>query len=137
AVSSGAHQRHSHIRDRRAAQGGRMNVRHFLSVAVLAAAGLAGCSRAFYRTQADDEEYCVVDEKAYDPRWELQDFSIAPDPRARFYDPFDPDFPPMPPEDPDSHAFMHRVDGKNGYPHWHANGETQFLENPDCMKYLP
>src|SRR5690606_29084147 len=31
----------------------------------------------------------------------------------------------------------HRVDGKNGYPWWHANGDTPAVENPDWMQYLP
>lgn len=100
--------------------------------------GLAasGCSRAFYRTQADDEVACVVEERAQDPRWQIDDFTIQVDPRSRFYDAADPDFEPMPPDDPEAHAYMHRVDGKNGYPWWHSNGETPFVENPEWMQYL-
>ena len=118
-----------------------MTIRKLLgrwTVLALAAAGFAsGCSRQFYRTQADDEVYCVVDEKSNDPRWALDDYSIQPDPRSRFFDPYDPDFQPMPPDDPYSHRYMHKVDGKNGYPYWHANGETQYVENPHWIDYLP
>ncbi|MFZ4734094.1 MAG: hypothetical protein ACOYK7_16270, partial [Pirellulales bacterium] len=38
-------------------------------------------------------------------------------------------FPPMPPDDPTSHRYMHCVDGKPGWPRWHANGDRTDLEN--------
>lgn len=106
-------------------------------LALGAIAMLGGCTRAFYRNQADEQVYALVQEKACDPRWEIPDYTIQPDPRARFYNPYDPDFQPMPPDDPNSHAYMHRVDRKNGYPWWHANGDTLDVENPDWMQYLP
>jgi outer membrane protein TolC len=117
-----------------------MNTSRFSHWALCVLAGLplvmSGCQRSFYRTQADDEVACIVDERSHDPRWALEDFTIAADPRSRFYDGTDPDYTPMPPDDPESHAYMHRVDGKNGYPYWHANGETQFVENPSWMQFL-
>jgi hypothetical protein len=105
-----------------------------MALAVLA---LGGCTRTFYRTQADQQVYTLVEQKACNPDWPMPDFSVYPNPRARFYDPYDPDHEPMPPDDPNSHAYMKRVDGKNGYPWWHANGDTPFVENPDWMSYLP
>ena len=32
---------------------------------------------------------------------------------------------------------MHCVNGKRGYPHWHANGDTNFVESPEWRAYLP
>ena len=32
---------------------------------------------------------------------------------------------------------MHHVDGRQGYPHWHANGDTDAVENPMWLSYLP
>ncbi len=43
----------------------------------------------------------------------------------------------MPEDDPTSHAYMHKVDNKRGYPLWHANGDTNTTENPDWVSCLP
>jgi len=103
----------------------------------LALAAIAGCSRTFYRQQADDDAYQLIAQKAAGPRWALTDFSVAVDPRSRMYDPFDPDAEPMPPDDPAAHALMHCVDCKKGWPCWHANGDTPLVENPDYVAFLP
>lgn len=112
-----------------------------LLVACAAFAGvipsLIGCSRSFYRQQADDDARRLVLEKSQDPRWCLADFSIEMDPHSRYYDPYDPDFPPMPPDDPASHELMHRVDGKKGYKYWHEKyGDLPGLENPGWRDFL-
>ena len=56
------------------------------------------------------------------------------DPRSRYFDDYDPDKPPMPPDDPASHQFMHCVDCKKGWPHWHATGIAIELENPQLAQ---
>ncbi len=66
-----------------------------------------GCSRVYYREQADRAGVCTISEKNNDPRWKLNDLTIYPDPRSRFHDPYNPDCPPMPPDDPVAHHFMH------------------------------
>ncbi len=112
--------------------------RHVCCLAVLAAMLFgSGCNRAFYRRKADAQAYALLREKATHPHWPLERVSIDVDPRSRMYDPFNPDRPPMPPDDPVSHQFMHYVDGKKGYPRWHANGDTPFVENPHWKEYLP
>lgn len=98
---------------------------------------VAGCRPSFYRRQADLEAYHLIDEKAQDPRWRLTDYNIDPDPSSRIFDPFDPDHEPMPPDDPESHRLMHKVDGKKGSRHWHDNGDTTAVENPDWLQSLP
>ena len=99
--------------------------------------GTAGCSRAFYRRQADREAYALVECASDDPRWPLEGYTIEPDPRSRMFDPFSPDCPPMPPDDPTAHRLMHCVDCKQGWPCWHRYGETAYVENPDWKAYLP
>lgn len=99
-------------------------------------APLAGCSRSHYRQQADEEAAYVISEKSFDPRWALPGFSIEQDPRSRYFDPYDPDCPPMPPDDPYSHEYMHYVDGKKGWPYWHRHGDRTELENPGWREYL-
>ena len=96
-----------------------------------------GCSRTYYRQQADEDVYASVEATlpaTYGPRG---DFTIDVDPRSRMFDPFDPDFEPMPPDDPRSHQVMECVDCKPGYSCWHANGETDTTESPNWRSYLP
>ncbi len=108
------------------------------SLAVVAMISQSGCHRGFYRRQADVEAQRLILEKSYDPRWaEASDGTIQIDPQSRMFDPFSQDHPPIPPDDPESHRLMERVDGKPGYPHWHANGDTPFVENPEWRSYLP
>lgn len=104
---------------------------------LLALAIDAGCHRSHYRQKADKAAYSLIAEKANHPHWAMERIGIEIDPRSRMFDPFDRDRPPMPPDDPESHYYMHRVDGKRGYPRWHANGDTVDVENPSWREYLP
>ena len=106
-------------------------------LALLATMAAAGCHRAYYREQADKDAYRLIEEKASHPHWPLPDYAIEVDPRSRMYNPFNPDREPMPPDDPEAHRLMHWVDGKHGYPHWHAHGDTPHVENPDWLAFLP
>lgn len=103
---------------------------------MLALLTLPGCTRAMYRQQADAEVYAAVREKSCDPRWNLQNYTIAVDPRSRMYDGYDPDNEPLPPDDPTSHKLMHYVDGMEGYPCWHLNGDINVVENPEWLAHL-
>lgn len=105
-----------------------------LSVALVQ---LAGCSRSQYRHRADREAAQLIAEKNNDPRWELTDFQVYPDEKARFYDPYDPDHPPMPPDDPASHEYMHNPGGLKHYKGWHKDGDTPYVENPSWLDLLP
>ena len=96
-----------------------------------------GCHRGYYRRQADKEAQHLIQEKQNDPRWAGMDPSIEIDHASRMYDQFSADHPPIPTDDPASHALMENVDCKPGYPHWHANGNVGYSENPEWMSYLP
>ena len=97
---------------------------------------LGGCHRSEYRQEADQEVCELVAEKSYDGRWGLQDFNIETDPRSRYADVYDRDFPPMPPDDPASHELMHCIDGKEHWDGWHDSGDIDELENPGWREYL-
>jgi outer membrane protein TolC len=97
---------------------------------------LGGCSRTKYRIQADREAYDVIAERNVDPRWKVDNYDIEIDPRSRYFDPHNPDSPPMPPDDPASHQYMHLVDGKKGWDKWHDNGDLLELENPGWREAL-
>lgn len=109
-----------------------------LLLLALAAALLAtGCTRTYYRRQADWDAYRLIAQKANNPHWDLDGkYSIAVDPRSRMFDPFCADCPPMPPDDPTAHELMHCVDGKRGWPFWHDHGDTPNVENPAWPAYL-
>lgn len=99
---------------------------------------LGGCHRQYYRKQADLEAHHLIDEKVVDSCQNPgKDLRIQIDPRSRMFNPFDLDFQPMPLDDPASHRYMHRVDGKKGYPLWHAAGTTNAAENPEWWQFLP
>jgi len=88
-----------------------------------------GCSRTTYRLQADREAYDVIAERNKDPRWAVPANSIEMDPRSRYFDEHDPDRAPMPLDDPDSHKYMHSVNGMEGWEKWHENGDRVGYEN--------
>ena len=81
------------------------------AVLTLLLVNLTGCSRSFYRKQADHEALFILKEKGSDERWNMSNFSINIDPKSRMYMNYDPDNPPMPPDDPASAVFMEEVDG--------------------------
>lgn len=111
--------------------------RRFVAMLMLTAMGstsLNGCSRQFWRKQADRDTYNAIGEKLNDPRWQLPRTSLTPDPRSRFYDPFDPDREPLPPDDPAAHEFMRCVNGRRGYKNWHKMGQALSIENPQWLE---
>lgn len=105
---------------------------------VLASGALmvGGCSRTKYRLQADRDAYDAIAERNGDLRWSAPYYGIEMDPRSRYFDPHDPDHSPIPPDDPASHAYMHCVDGMQGWKHWHDNGDRTELENPGWREAL-
>jgi len=96
-------------------------------------AALPGCSRTFWRTQADFDSYNLLMQKTQDPRWDLPRLTIEPDARSRFSNFADPDRQPLPPDDPAAHQYMECVDGMRGYKSWHKFGEDMSVENPQWL----
>lgn len=103
--------------------------------ALLALSVTTGCQREWYHERANEEAACLINEKSYG-RWDMQYQGVDPDPRSRYFDPYDPVRPPMPDDDPDSHQLMHHVAGKDGWANWHANGDISNLENPGWRDQL-
>ena len=93
-----------------------------------------GCSRKFWREQAEKDTYNAVAEKLDDQRWTVPRTSITPDKRSRFYDPYDPDQAPLPPDDPAAQKFMRCANGIKGYKSWHKFGDTISVENPQWLE---
>lgn len=95
-----------------------------------------GCSRTWWRLDADQETYAALNEKLNDPRWQLPRLTVDTPPASRLHDPTDPDYPPMPPDDPPADQFMQRADGHSGWKHWHRNGDLPSVEFPEWRQYL-
>ncbi len=97
-----------------------------------------GCSRTFYRIQADQEAHGLMASKnASVARPSNRPLIIDVDPRSRMFNPFDADFQPIPVDDPASHRLMECVDNRRGYPAWDAAGITNTAENPAWWQFLP
>ncbi len=116
----------------------RIDIRCIAATTLLVVGSLlsAGCSRSFYRDQADFEAYGLIGRGAEGPGWELKDYSIEAAPQSRMHDPYCPNWPPMPTDDPTSHQLMQCVDGKRGSRAWERYGTTPFVENPYWLLHL-
>lgn len=95
--------------------------------------GSPGCTRQFWRTQADFDTYRALIKKTADPRWDVPRLTVEADPRSRFFDPEDPDCPPLPPDDPAANPYMQYPDGIVGYRSWHKFGQSMAIENPQWL----
>ncbi|MEZ6045852.1 MAG: TolC family protein [Planctomycetaceae bacterium] len=96
----------------------------------------SGCSRSFWRQQADDETYRLLARKMNDRRWVLPRMDVTPELNSRLFDPYDPDTPPLPPDDPAAHQYMHHMSYEGfmeGYDSWHDFGQTFSVENPNWL----
>jgi hypothetical protein len=105
----------------------------FLAVVYLAA--MDGCTRSFYRRQADNEVNDILCEKDRYPEWKIEQYHVYPDPRARFADPTDPDHPPMPPDDEAAWRLNPHPQqpGRNGVGHVEGTGYLEMIKAWDAQ----
>jgi len=114
----------------------RSGISRRLLLAVVLGLGVSsssGCSRTFWRNQADRDSYQAIMEKLNDPRWAVPRIDMQADPRSRFFDPYNPDAEPLPPDDGAANVYMNWVDGWQGYKGWHKFGDTMTVENPQWL----
>ena len=107
------------------------------SIAALLLVNMTGCTRSFYRKQADHEALYILNEKGTDERWSMKDFSIDIAPESRMYVDYDPDNPPMPPDDAAAAVYMEEVDGMEGYDGWDDYEKLTTFENTKWREHLP
>src|SRR5439155_4937425 len=106
-------------------------------LAITAAVSLlapAGCSRRFYRNQADKQVEEVLTEKDRNP-WKVENWHAYPDPVARFGDPSNPDRPPMPFDDPGAHNLSPNPQkpGKEGCGDQEGTGYLDLIKTWDAL----
>ena len=95
-----------------------------------------GCDRERYRLRSDQQTYAILQEKDNTDKWLGSDFNITPDPRSRFFDPYNADDPPLPPDDPRAQAYMSSVYGMRGPRRWSELPELAHVENPDWPTFF-
>ena len=101
------------------------------------AAGLfvqaSGCTRNYFRQDADKEVSEVLAQKDKYPTWQIENWHIYADPRARFADNTDPDHPPKPPDDPASYDMAPNPQraGKPGVARLEGSGYIELMAQWD------
>ncbi len=108
-----------------------------LKLLLVAGLALAGCSRTYYRNDADRETYSLMADRAAAPGSDIGRLLLEPAPGSRLSDPFDPDHPPKPPDDPAAAVLMGHPYKFKGSSHWGKDGYTNEIEGPAWMKALP
>ncbi|WP_145259888.1 TolC family protein [Calycomorphotria hydatis] len=107
---------------------------------ILLLAAISGCSRAYWRHNADAEAYGLIREKALlDPSWTPPRSDVIPSPLSRNFDIFDPDVGPLPPDDPAASQYLERVGDYGrirGSKYWRELGMTGVRENPEWTQSL-
>lgn len=110
-------------------------LRIVIAFAVLAMA--SGCTRKHYRLAADKDGRKLARQLSMNPDWAWCNLSPYPDPRSRFFDPFNRDYPPKPPDDPSAQRVMERIFGPHGMQKWAKYGNTDEITNPMWETLLP
>lgn len=109
------------------------------SVAILSAIGLAlagtGCSRERFRTRADLDVEGTITQKNTNTAWEIENWHVYPDPRARFADPSCPDYPPYPPDDYAAYILSPNPQkpGRGGAGRFEGDGYLAWIEGWDAQ----
>lgn len=108
-----------------------------MCVLVLACALLDGCNRTKYRRAADSESYCLIESREIDPRWEVPDRAVEPQPASRMYFAAEQDCGPKPQDDTAAHRYMDYPDGFNNTKYYSKIGNKSYTENPMWAEFLP
>ena len=96
----------------------------------------SGCSRKYYRRQADCEaEHLVAERVEHDYR--LSDRPVAPAFHSRLADLSDPDCGPLPPDDPAASRYMSRPYRSRGSKIWQKRGSLEAVEFDHWSRFLP
>jgi hypothetical protein len=104
-----------------------------LCLAVGGGLAISGCTRCFYRKNADEEVSEVLAQKDKYPAWKIENWHVYADPRARFADPTPPDCPPKPPDDPAAYDLSPNPQkpGKAGFARIEGTGYLELIARWD------
>ncbi len=107
----------------------------FLSVAIVMLF-LSGCSRKYYRLQADREAERLVTERV-EAEFRLTDRPVAPASHSRMADLVNPDCGPLPPDDPAAAKYMSDPYRSRGSKVWQKRGSLPAVEFDHWKQFLP
>lgn len=96
----------------------------------------SGCSRKYYRLQADCEAEHLVSERV-EHEYRLSDRPVAPASHSRMADLSDPDCGPLPPDDPSASRYMSSPYRSRGSKVWQKRGALEAVEFDHWTKFLP
>ncbi len=103
---------------------------------LLSGCALTGCSRSFYRQQADAETYPIVSQRVLSPAFDIGRTNLEPAANSRLADPFNPDATPKPPDDPAAAVFMANPYRFRGAKTWGRFGHADSIEPPGWEEAL-
>ena len=94
----------------------------------------SGCTRKFYRNQADKEVDCILTEKNVHDAWRIDGSYHLPPDADGFADPSCPDRPPMPPDDPATKKLSPNPQkpGKAGVGNFEGTGYLELMASWDA-----
>ena len=104
-------------------------------VVILLLLFLIGCSRSWYRRDADRETYPAILERN-ELTWQFPSINLSKPPASRLHDPYNPDRSPRPPDDPTANGYMQKVFRFKGYRHWDDHGVLDSVEDPTWLELL-
>ncbi len=97
---------------------------------------LTGCSRKYYRVQADCEAEHLVAERV-EHEFRLTDRPVSPASHSRMADLSDPDCGPLPPDDPAASRYMSAPYRSRGSKVWQKRGSLESVEFDHWKNFLP
>lgn len=95
-----------------------------------------GCSRKYYRLQADREAEQLVSERV-EAEFRLADRPVAAASHSRMADLANPDCGPLPPDDPSASRYMSQPYRSHGSKVWQQRGSLADVEYDHWQQFLP
>ncbi len=89
------------------------------------------------RQRADQEAYFLLGTRESNPLWKIPGRSVEANGSSRLSDPNQPDCSDMPPDDPASHEFMRRPDGRPNHKYYDKIPVSDSIENHEYLSQLP
>lgn len=116
----------------------RTPIRQFALLMVFVAFSFStGCNRSWYRQQADDDAYHLLQTRQTNPLWQLPLRPVEPDQRSRLSDANSPDCGPKPLDDAAANKYMREPYCYDNTKYWDAIPTDPYVDSFNWMKYLP
>ncbi len=98
---------------------------------------MTSCSRGTYQRWADRDAYRLINSREFDPRWQLPDRPVQPNPHSRLADNYDPNCEPLPFDDPASRCYMLHPYHSKTVKYWLKKGAGVPIDQLNWLDFLP